>query len=53
MLKQKSLSEIKNAMAENGLLLYVLGQYKPVSKTSSEKDALIAERVIKMISAIL
>ena len=51
MLKQKSLSEIKNTMAENGLLLEsnVLGQYKPVSKTASEKDALI----VKMLSAIL
>ena len=53
MLKQKSLSEMKNTMEENGLLLEsnVLGQNKPVSKTVSGKDALMADREMKIISS--
>jgi hypothetical protein len=53
MLKQKSLSEMKNTMVENGLLFEskAPGQNKPVSKTVNEKAALMAAREMKIISA--
>ena len=46
---------MKNTIVENGLLLEsnVRGQYNPVSKTDSEKDALMAEQVMKLISAMI
>lgn len=46
---------MKNTIVENGLLLEsnVRGQYNPVSKTDSEKDALMAEKVMKLISAMI
>ena len=54
MLKQKSLSEIKNTIVENGLLFEskIPGQNNPVSKTAKEKDALMAASEMKIISAI-
>jgi hypothetical protein len=52
MLTQKSLSEMKNTVVENGLFLErrTFGQSKPVSKIVNEKEALIAAKEMKMIS---
>ena len=46
---------MKNTIVENGLLLEsnVRGQYNPVIKTVSEKDALMAEKVMKLVSAMI